>query len=69
VEGARLFARLGPAGVTTRQLHEAAGARNESALHYHFGGRDGLVQLARRHPGRTEAGEQPRPFHQQCFPS
>jgi AcrR family transcriptional regulator len=42
-EGARLFARFGPSGVTARQLHEAAGARNESALHYHFGGRDGLV--------------------------
>jgi AcrR family transcriptional regulator len=41
--GALLFARHGVAGVTARQLHEAIGARNESALHYHFGDRDGLA--------------------------
>jgi AcrR family transcriptional regulator len=41
--GALLFARRGVAGVTARQLHEAIGARNESALHYHFGDRDGLA--------------------------
>lgn len=41
--GALLFARSGVEGVTTRQLHEAAGARNESALHYHFGDRAGLL--------------------------
>ena len=55
MEGARLFARLGPAGVTARQLHEAAGARNESALHYHFGGRDGLVaEILRLHLAAVE---------------
>lgn len=43
-QGALLFARHGVHNVTTRQLHEAVGARNESALHYHFGGRDGLVE-------------------------
>ena len=42
-EGALLFARRGVDGVTARELHAAVGARNESALHYHFGGRDGLV--------------------------
>ena len=42
-EGALLFARHGIDGVTARQLHEAIGSRNESALHYHFGDRDGLV--------------------------
>lgn len=42
-QGALLFARHGVAGVTARQLHEAVGARNESAVHYHFGGRAGLV--------------------------
>jgi AcrR family transcriptional regulator len=41
--GALLFARHGVSGVTARQLHEAIGARNESALHYHFGDRDGLA--------------------------
>lgn len=42
-QGALLFARHGVDGVTARQLHEAVAARNESALHYHFGGKDGLV--------------------------
>lgn len=42
-EGALLFARRGVDAVTARELHAAVGARNESALHYHFGGRDGLV--------------------------
>lgn len=49
-QGALLFARHGVAGVTARQLHEAVGARNESALHYHFGGKDGLaLEILRRH--------------------
>lgn len=43
-QGALLFARQGVAKVTARELHEAVGARNESALHYHFGGRDGLLR-------------------------
>lgn len=42
-EGALLFARRGVDAVTTKELHAAVGARNESALHYHFGGREGLV--------------------------
>jgi AcrR family transcriptional regulator len=42
-QGALLFARHGVTGVTARQLHEAVAARNESALHYHFGGKEGLV--------------------------
>jgi AcrR family transcriptional regulator len=29
--------------VTAKELHAAAGARNASALHYHFGGQAGLV--------------------------
>jgi AcrR family transcriptional regulator len=49
-QGALLFARRGVTGVTTRELHDAVGARNESALHYHFGGRDGLVsEILRQH--------------------
>jgi AcrR family transcriptional regulator len=48
--GALLFARHGVGGVTARQLHAAVGARNESALHYHFGDRDGLVsEIVRAH--------------------
>ncbi|MBL6718505.1 MAG: hypothetical protein ISQ02_07630, partial [Pseudomonadales bacterium] len=30
--------------VTTRAILRAAGQRNESALHYHFGGRQGLIE-------------------------
>ena len=53
--GALLFARRGVAGVTARQLHEAVGARNESALHYHFGGKDGLVEaIVRDHADAVE---------------
>jgi AcrR family transcriptional regulator len=58
--GALLFARHGVAGVTARQLHEAVGARNESALHYHFGGRDGLaVAILRVHLEAVEARRAP----------
>lgn len=53
--GALLFARHGVAGVTARQLHEAVGARNESALHYHFGGKEGLALAILR--GHLEAVE------------
>ena len=44
------MARLGVAAVTTREIVEAAGPRNASAVTYHFGSREGLVTaiLARR---------------------
>jgi AcrR family transcriptional regulator len=55
-QGALLFARHGVGKVTARQLHEAVGARNESALHYHFGGKEGLVlEIVRRHLEAVEA--------------
>ncbi len=58
--GALLFARHGVAGVTARQLHEAIGARNESALHYHFGDRDGLaVEILRIHLEAVESRRAP----------
>lgn len=41
--GRRLFARDGLFTTSLRQVVVAAGQRNSSALHYHFGGRDGLV--------------------------
>lgn len=46
----RLFARHGIQGTTTRELVEAAGQRNASAVSYHFGSREGLLLelLARR---------------------
>ena len=42
--GEKLFARHGIHGVTVRQLNAAAGQRNTTAIHYHFGSRDGLVR-------------------------
>jgi AcrR family transcriptional regulator len=58
--GALLFARHGVTGVTARQLHEAIGARNESALHYHFGDRDGLaLEILRIHLGAVEGRRAP----------
>lgn len=46
----RLFARRGIHAVTVRELHEAAGQRNTSALQYHFGSREGLLrEIVERH--------------------
>jgi AcrR family transcriptional regulator len=57
----RLFARDGLAGVPTRAVLREAGQRNESALHYHFGGRDGLlVALHARRLDQLEALRRPR---------
>jgi AcrR family transcriptional regulator len=54
-QGALLFARHGVAGVTAKQLHDAIGARNESAVHYHFGGCEGLVaEIVRLHLDAVE---------------
>ncbi|HEY8546443.1 MAG TPA: TetR/AcrR family transcriptional regulator [Acidimicrobiales bacterium] len=59
-QGALLLARHGVNRVTARQLHEAVGARNESALHYHFGSIDGLVQaIIRLHVEEVEARRVP----------
>jgi AcrR family transcriptional regulator len=40
----RLFAERGLGGVSVRDITLAAGARNQSALHYHFGGMDELIR-------------------------
>ena len=40
-EAERLFARRGLYQVTVREITEAAGQRNVSALNYHFGSREG----------------------------
>jgi len=40
----RLFAELGVANVSVRAIVAEAGQRNESALHYHFGNRNGLIR-------------------------
>lgn len=41
--GERLFAQHGIHRVALREINALAGQRNPSALHYHFGSRDGLV--------------------------
>lgn len=48
--GERLFAEKGLAGVSVRDITLAAGARNQSALHYHFGSIEELIReiFARR---------------------
>ena len=49
-EAERLFATRGVYQVTAREIHEAAGQRNASALTYHFGSREGvLTQILLRH--------------------
>ena len=40
----RLFAENGLGGVSVRDITRAAGARNESALHYHFGDMSALIR-------------------------
>ena len=42
-EAERLFARRGLYQVTVREIVEAAGQRNVSALNYHFGSREGVL--------------------------
>ena len=47
---ARLFAERGIDAVSTAEIVRTAGQRNMSAVHYHFGSRDGvLVALLERH--------------------
>jgi AcrR family transcriptional regulator len=46
----RLMAERGVGGVSLNEINQAAGQRNTAALHYHFGGRDGLLRaIMRRH--------------------
>ncbi|MCX8560575.1 TetR family transcriptional regulator [Mycolicibacterium mucogenicum] len=48
VAGERLIAESGPA-VSLRDVAMAAGQRNNSAVHYHFGSRDGLIEAIIAH--------------------
>ena len=41
--GEQLFGEQGIDGVSLRQINTAAGQRNSSAAHYHFGSKDALV--------------------------
>ena len=50
-----MFARDGIYQVPLKRIVETAGQRNASALHYHFGGRSGLlVAITERHDGAIE---------------
>ena len=50
-----MFARDGIYQVPLKRIVESAGQRNASALHYHFGGRDGLLMaITARHDGAIE---------------
>ena len=40
----RLYARRGLDAVSLREINQAAGARNATAVQYHFGGRAGIVR-------------------------
>jgi AcrR family transcriptional regulator len=54
--GERLFARDGVNGALTRDIVAAAGQANDSAIHYHFGSRRGLLEaILTVHVGRMEA--------------
>lgn len=56
-EAERLFARRGPYRVTLREITDAAGQRNVSAVNYHFGSREGLLEaILDRHGAPTDAG-------------
>jgi AcrR family transcriptional regulator len=51
-----LFASEGIYQVPLKRIVEWAGQRNASALHYHFGGRDGLLhEIIVRHDDRIQA--------------
>jgi AcrR family transcriptional regulator len=51
-----LFARQGIEGVSLREINRAAGAKNASALQYHFRDRDGLLRaLMAKHRRDVEA--------------
>lgn len=48
----RLFGEQGVHGVTLKEINAAAGQRNESALHYHFGSKVALVRAILMHRAR-----------------
>lgn len=48
--GERLFASRGVYQVTVREINEAAKQRNTSAIHYHFGSREGLLDAILMRP-------------------
>ena len=54
-EASRLFARRGVWQVTVREITQAAGQRNVSAVNYHFGSREGVLDaILVRHGDPTD---------------
>ena len=52
--GERLFAERGIENVSLREINIAAGQRNSSALHYHFGSRESLLEeILAQHSGEV----------------
>ena len=49
VAAERLFALHGIDGVSLRQIAAEAGSANNSAVHYHFGSKEGLIEAIFRH--------------------
>src|SRR4051812_38070355 len=45
----RLFAERGIDAVSSAEIIEASGQRNKNAVHYHFGGKEGLVRAIAEH--------------------
>ena len=56
----RLFAELGIGPTSTRAILREAGQRNESALQYHFGGREGLIEALYAERGAQVGDERER---------
>lgn len=64
----RLFALRGIDGVSLRQIAAAAGSSNNSAVHYHFGSKDGLIDAILRYRLPQLISER-RLLTSQCDPS
>lgn len=57
--GEHFFARHGLDQVSVQDITKRAGQRNASAIHYHFGSREGLLEaIATKHQTRTDAVRQ-----------
>jgi AcrR family transcriptional regulator len=66
--GERLFALYGIDGVSLRQIAAEAGSANNSAVHYHFGSKRGLIQAIFRHR-MPEINRERRLLAADCEPS
>ncbi len=60
----RLFAEQGVGPTSTRAILREAGQRNESALQYHFGGREGLIDAMYVKRGAQIGEERERMLHE-----